>query len=73
MRIIITFLTLNLFLLGCSSEPIAWEEKTPEQQHKERGYMSACYAKHIKNRDFEVCKAEFEKEFGYPYLGSQTK
>ncbi len=73
MRIMISFFSLTLLLLGCSNDPVAWEDKTPEQQHKERGYMSKFYAKHIKNRDFEVCKTEFEKEFGYPYLGSQTK
>lgn len=77
MRITIILFTLTLFLFGCSDEtaaPVAWEDKTDEQQHKERVYMTECHAKHIKERDFEVCKTEFEKEFGYPYLGgSQTK
>lgn len=67
MRMVLTFLVPALFLLGCSNEPVAWEDKTPEQQRKERQYMRSCYTKQIKTQDWKICDAEFEKEFGYPY------
>lgn len=76
MRIALTFLIPVLFLLGCSNEssqPVAWEDKTPEQQQKEYKYWSSCHAKHYETKNFDACYEEFEKEFGYPYKGSGSK
>lgn len=71
MRKALIFL-IPVLLIGCSGN-VAWEDKTPEQQQKEHQYWSSCHARHYKNKDFEACYAEFEKEFGYPYNGAGTK
>ncbi|WP_434776864.1 hypothetical protein [Neisseria sp. Ec49-e6-T10] len=67
MRIALTLLIPIFLLMGCSNEPVAWEDKTPEQQHKESSWLTGCHARHIETRDWDACKVEFEKEFGYPF------
>lgn len=71
----ITFFLVSLFILAACSEKqaTAWEDKSPEQQQKELSFISKCHTRHYKNKDFEACNAEFEKEFGYPYNGAGTQ
>ncbi|WP_434779321.1 hypothetical protein [Neisseria sp. Ec49-e6-T10] len=67
MRIALTLLIPVFLLMGCSKEPVAWEDKTPEQRHEETKWWRSCYAKNMKAFQPDFCDAEFEKEFGYPY------
>ena len=76
MRIALTLLMPTLFLLGCSNEPsqpVAWEDKSPEQQQKEYDFIKKCHTKNYKTQNGDICRTEFEKEFGYPYRGSTSK
>ncbi|WP_434779102.1 hypothetical protein [Neisseria sp. Ec49-e6-T10] len=73
MRITLALLIPVFLLTGCSNEPVAWEDKTPEQRHEETKWWRKCYISNMKKtHEADFCNAEFKKEFGYPYKTTKT-
>ncbi len=71
MKYLVSSLLICFALVACSGSPS--KEEIAEIKETESRFMAVCIAKHVRDKNFTQCHADFEAHFGYDYQQSYYK